>query len=799
MASAVVDIEGIVQGVGFRPFLFNLAKEHGLTGWIQNRGNDGVRARVDGEKDNIDAFLADIPAKKPPVARVDDVRVTWLKQPGRFKDIQLKPSEDSKGATIVLPADIATCDECVAELMGNGPGGTSNKYYQYPFVSCSACGPRFTTVTDMPYDREKTTMVDFPLCKDGPERCVAEYSDPDNRRFHAQSFSCPRCGPHYQLLDGNGCVVAKRLDALRAIPDLLVDGQVVAMKGIGGVHLVADACNDIAVDRLRNRKRNREFKPFAVMVAGLDTARRYADLSSIEEEWLVSHRRPIVLVRQRSLSGLSAKVAPGLANVGLMLPYMGTHHLLFEFCREQGIDALVVTSGNLSGLPMAIENDGILMQLKGIADAFLLHDRRIEQRCDDSVGKVVDGMFLLTRRSRGFVPEYIPSPVDAGDRAFLAVGPELHATAAILRGNKLFPTQYIGDVENLETLDFLQKAVVHFRRLLRLSNPDITGIACDAHPLFHSTTYASELADELGVPLHRVLHHHAHCAALAVDQRLDPEHPCVYITCDGVGYGADGNAWGGEIFAGKLSSLQRVAQLQYRRMPGGDACVTFPGRMLASILRDGLGRDEVESQLGVNHLDAFNDRQEDLGIVLDMLDNGDSLPLTSSTGRVLDAASVLLGASKRSTYEGEPAIRLEGLAASHGTRNDGLVEKMADVIRLLECDGSTQVDCGPAFQLMIDELAGDRSIETRGTLALAFQAGLGLMLGNLAVTIAARQGIDTVGFTGGVSLNEFILPEIKNQVIGAGLQFARHEMLPPGDGGVSCGQAVLAYLAHVER
>jgi hydrogenase maturation protein HypF len=350
----------------------------------------------------------------------------------------------------------------------------------------------------------------------------------------------------------------------------------------------------------------------------------------------------------------------------------------------------------------------------------------------------------------------------------------------------------------LEILDFLQQAVGHFRRLLLLSNPDITGIACDAHPLFQSTAFASELAGELDVPLHRVLHHHAHCAALAADQRLDPKQPYIFIACDGVGYGADGNAWGGEIFAGKLSSLQRAAQLQYRRMPGGDACVEFPGRMLASILRDNYDRDEVETLLAGNYLECFNGRQEDLGIVLDMLDAGEDIPLTSSTGRVLDAASVLLGTCTRSTYEGEPAMRLEGLAASHGTRDVGLIEKMADAIKLLKCGGSTQVDCGPAFQLMIDNF-GDRSIKTRGTLALAFQAGLGLMLGNVAVTIAARQGIDTVGFTGGVALNEFILTEIKNQVIGAGLQFVRHEILPPGDGGISCGQAVLAFLEHVEQ
>ncbi|MEX2680412.1 MAG: carbamoyltransferase HypF [Candidatus Sigynarchaeota archaeon] len=800
MESIRVDIEGIVQGVGFRPFLYNLAVAHGLKGWVMNRGNAGVRLRLEGDKASIDRFLSEIDKKKPAISRVDSISVEQVTPPENFSTMMIKDSEDAMGPAIVLPADIAICDDCIKDMTGNGPGGKANKYYMYSFVACANCGPRFTTVVDLPYDRSRTTMVDFPLCDTiQSPTCKQEYEDPNNRRFHAQAFSCPNCGPNYFLADHDGNVLSRESDAHKQAAKKIKNGNIIAMKGIGGVHLVCDATSDRAVLRLRERKGDRKFKPFAILVPDIVMARKLVEISDAEERVLTSHRRPILLLKRKFPSALSPHVAPGLNSVGIMLPYMGSHHILLQYCKAQGLGPLVFTSGNRSGVPMAITNDDIVAQLGSLADYFLMHNRRIEQRCDDSVGKTIGDAFMLIRRSRGFVPEFIPAPVDTGGKAILAVGPELHSTGAILKGNKLFATQYIGDVVNLETLTYLQQATNHFLRLLRVRGKDIAAVACDAHPTFHSSTWAKEFATAIGTSLNPIYHHNAHCAALALDNKLDPNESRVYIACDGVGYGVDGKAWGGEIFIGSLYDLLRAAHLKYVPMPGGDVAVQHPARMLAAFLHGKMARSEIESLFADRLIHAFKGGRDEFALVLNQLDAGDKLPLTSSTGRLLDAMSVALGACTEMTYEGEPAIRLEGMVFPGSTVDPALKKSYLDSFIIKERGGSIEIDMSGAFPFLIQQTNRYTGPRDRARHALAFQVAVGEFLGNTAVSIATRDGVKSIGFTGGVSYNEFIFTAIRDAIRAAGLDFFHHKNLPPGDGCVAAGQALLAWLAARDK
>ncbi|MHA1682898.1 MAG: carbamoyltransferase HypF [Promethearchaeota archaeon] len=780
-----VDIEGIVQGVGFRPFLFTLAGKHGLTGWILNRGNAGVRMVLEGSNSMITAFLDDIERKKPKISRIDDITITHLETNQHFDDLEIRKSENGTGPTIVLPADIATCDECVAELMGRGIGGKNNKYYKYPFIACAKCGPRFTTVIDLPYDRPMTTMIDFPLCKDAPEPCFAEYTNVNDRRFHAQTFACPNCGPTYWIEDAGGKILARGIDAITRVAREIKRGSILAMKGIGGVHLLVDASNSSTLKELRKKKRNRKFKPFAVMVASLKEVRQHAFTSPTEETYLSSHRRPIILLKKRRDSTISEEVAPGLSTTGFMLPYMGTHHLLLDECKKNGIGPIVLTSGNVSGLPMAITDGEIRDQLGGIADFFLLHERRIYQRCDDSVAKVCGDDMLLIRRSRGFVPEFIPSPVDIGKSGtIIGIGPELHSCGALFKGNKIFSTQYIGNVTNLETLDFLDDSISHFRKLLRIEEGSIEMIACDAHPGFVSTRYAGEISEELEIPLSRIYHHHAHCAAVVVDNQLDYTEHRVYVTCDGVGYGVDHNAWGGEIFAGPINSLERRAHLAYRKMPGGDSAVKYPEKMLASILHGSMARVELEAVLAKRNIEVRN-------FVLDQLYGGREMPLTSSTGRILDAASVILGACTEVTYDGEPAIRLEGLGDFIDNVDEDLVRAY---ISSFSVTNLNEINLAGGLLFMLERATPESSLHERARHAKSFQIAIGRFLGEIACDIAGQESIKEIAMSGGVFLNKFIFPAMKAIIAERGMHAYYHKNVPPGDGGISTGQV---FMGHV--
>ncbi|MHA1714968.1 MAG: carbamoyltransferase HypF, partial [Promethearchaeota archaeon] len=658
-------------------------------------------------------------------------------------------------------------------------------------------GPRFTTVIDLPYDRDRTTMVDFPLCRNVANSCYSQYHDVNDRRFHAQTFACPACGPHYFLMERAGKILARGVDCFRAVANSIKKGLIVAMKGIGGVHLVVDATNTDAIKTLRARKKKRKYKPFALMAPDLESIKENAFISKIEEKIIQSHRRPIILLRRKASSKISELVAPGLSTLGFMLPYMGSHHLLFKYAKSIGLGPLIFTSGNISGLPMAIRNEDITKQLKVLADLFLLHDRRIYQRCDDSLGKVISNNFMLIRRSRGWVPEFVPSPIEIGDSSIIAVGPELHVTAAVFKGNKIFPSQYIGNVVNLETLDFLKSAIEHFSKLLRLNKKEISAVACDAHPLFHSTGLAESIAGDTGATLFRILHHHAHCASLLLDNRLNPEEHVLYITTDGVGYGADGNAWGGEMFIGPLLKLSRVCHLAYLKMPGGDACVKYPARMLASVLHEKLDGNELETLLARNYLDGFRHETSEIHVVVNQLTANKNLPLTSSAGRVLDAASAALGLCSKRTYDGEPAIRLEGFGDLIDNVDEALIENYYHLFKATSVNGTVLLDFNDGIMQLVELYDGGARKKELVLNSQAFQRAFGRFLGINAVNIARENDIKMIGFSGGVAYNKFIFSELKKTIEQSKLNFFHHVNLPAGDGGVSAGQAILASLMMI--
>ncbi|MHA1535702.1 MAG: carbamoyltransferase HypF, partial [Promethearchaeota archaeon] len=586
-----LEITGIVQGVGFRPFLYNLARNHDLRGVILNRGNAGVRLTLQGNRENFEEFIDNIEKKKPKISYIEKLTVKESEISETFTDLRIGKSEEGRGISLTLPPDVAICDDCLRDMRNPD----LQKYYNYPFIACAVCGPRFTTVRELPYDRERSTMIKFPFCKEAkPESCSAEYSDFLNRRFHAQTFACSVCGPNYQLYDkGKTSIKTNSIDEiLKITAKRIKEGEIAAIKGIGGVHLVCLANDDKTVLKLRKRKGKRKNKPFALMVPNLIILEDYLKISDKERRFLTSFRRPIVLLEKSSnfsASNISEFVAPGLNNIGIMLPYSGIHYLLFDHIGKQ---PLVYTSGNKSNIPMAIENEKIFDQLNNLADFFLLHNRPIYQRADDSVLRIHNDKVKLIRRSRGYVPEYFALPFEVETPAAISTGPELSVTGAILRNKRIFPTQHIGNVTHLETYEFLKESLYHMKKLLQIKDSEIKYIACDAHPEFTTTKLAQELSTKNNIKTYKIQHHFAHTLSLMAENNVKQDEKIVGISVDGVGYGDDGNVWGGEILLSGYNGYERLGQLQYQPMIGGDRCTKFPARMAASIILNSLERGE---------------------------------------------------------------------------------------------------------------------------------------------------------------------------------------------------------------
>ncbi|MDR3751038.1 MAG: carbamoyltransferase HypF, partial [Terracidiphilus sp.] len=630
-----VQVCGVVQGVGFRPFVYRLAQEEGLAGFIGN-DTDGVTIEIEGPAARVEAFLRRLRSEAPPLARIDSIAVRETAALGEA-EFRIVASEVLGRVSTGIPADAATCPDCLRELLD-----PKDRRYRYPFLNCTNCGPRFTITRRIPYDRPQTSMARFRMCA----ACQAEYDDPGNRRFHAQPNACWECGPRVWLLQTAESEAIQGEEAVQRTLQLLAAGKIVAVKGIGGFHLSVDATNEAAVQRLRERK-HRYGKPLAVMVKDVEAARAVCALTGEEEALLQTSARPIVLARARAGNGIAAGVAPGIPWLGVFLPYAPLQHLLFADAR---IRALVMTSANLSEEPITIDNDEAQARLGEIADAFLLHDREILQRCDDSVVAVVDGAPQLIRRARGFVPLGVELPLDAPP--LLAVGGHLKNVFALARGRHIYQSQHLGDLENLTGLEFFKESLAHLMRTFEIEPETVVH---DLHPGYLSTTWAKEWARERGVGLIAVQHHHAHVAGCMAEHGLEGQ--VIGLALDGTGYGTDGRIWGGEVLVSRLDGFERFAHLDYVPMPGGEAAIREPWRMALGHLSAAgfeMTCNETLSLLGATEKEAR--------VLMRMIERCVNTPLTSSLGRLFDAAAAVVLGRRVVDYEAQAAIEMEGIA-----------------------------------------------------------------------------------------------------------------------------------------
>jgi len=752
-----VGVRGVVQGVGFRPFVYRLAQEEGLAGFIGN-DTDGVTIEVEGEPERAQAFLVRLREETPPLARIDSVvaREVALKGDEGFRIVA---SEVLGRVSTGIPADAATCGDCLRELLD-----PKDRRYRYPFLNCTNCGPRYTITRRIPYDRPQTSMAHFTMCA----ACQAEYDNPVNRRFHAQPNACWDCGPQVAL-QAAGSEKSRGEEAVERTIQLHAAGRIVAIKGIGGFHLSVDATNEAAVERLRARK-HRYGKPLAVMVRDVDAARDICTLTGEEEALLTTPARPIVLARKKSGNGIAESVAPGTPWLGVFLPYAPLQHLLFADERDR---ALVMTSANLSEEPIAIDNEEALARLGGIADAFLFHDREILQRCDDSVAAVVDGAPQLIRRARGFVPLAVPLPMDAPP--LLAVGGHLKNVFALARGGFAYQSQHLGDLENLTGLEFFQESLDHLMRTFEI---DPHAVVHDLHPGYLSTTWAKDWARERGLPLIGVQHHHAHVAGCMAEHGLTGE--AIGLALDGTGYGTDGKIWGGEVLICRLDGFERFAHLEYVPMPGGDAAVREPWRMAFAALRSaGFDVETTAALVGASPQEAR--------VVAQMIERKVNAPMTSSLGRVFDAIAALVLGRRIVDYEAQAAIELEGIAVDE---NDDLdrADYVPELIGATTSAAPWLLRTRSIWHAVVDDLKRGVS---KARIAARFHAGIAEGFVLAAMKASAKGGIDQVVLSGGCLHNRRLARLLRAGLEAKGLKVYAHLVVSPGDGGLSYGQAAV--------
>lgn len=738
-----VCVSGLVQGVGFRPFVWREATERGLAGWV---GNDatGVVLEVEGRQAQVAALLAAL-HRPPPLARVDGVH-SEIRTPTGADGFWVRTSQTAGERRAQVSPDTATCADCLRELRA-----PDDRRFGYPFINCTNCGPRFTIVVSVPYDRARTSMAAFAMCAD----CQAEYEDPADRRFHAEPVCCPACGPALRLLDSGARLVAG--DPIAAAATALRDGAVVAVKGLGGYHLAVDACDEPAVARLRTRK-HREARPFALVVAGADGARELCEVGAPELELLASPAHPIVLLRRRAGSRLAPSVAPGSPTLGLMLAYTPLHHLLLEAFGGP----LVLTSGNASDEPIAFDDDDAAARLSGLADLLLVHDRAIRTRVDDSVCTLIRGRVVPVRRSRGYVPGPVSLPVQP-PRPVLACGAALKNTFCVTRGDQAYVSHHIGDLDDYATTQSYLHGIAHLTGLLDVAP---TVVAHDLHPDYPSTRYAHDLPD---VQLVGVQHHHAHIASCLADNGA--VGPVLGVAFDGVGLGTDGSAWGGEFLVADLIGFTRAAHLAPVAMPGGDAAARQPWRMAASHLQAAYDGQIPE------HLAVAGRQGNRWEHVLSAVRAGVNAPLTSSVGRLFDAVSALLGVRDVAGYEGQAAIELEHVAdpaerGSYPMALFGDVVEVAELVRGLVRDVLAEVGVP--------------------VVAARFHNAVADMVLGVCTVLREQHDLSRVALSGGVFQNALLLDRCLEGLQASGFEVLTHRQVPPNDGGISLGQACVA-------
>ena len=806
-----IHVTGIVQGVGMRPFVYREAMAHGICGWVLNAG-DGVHIEAHASGAAVDGFIATLSEHAPDAARVERVEVaelaagTWDAVDER--GFRIVASQDQTAHTTLVSPDIATCDDCLRELFD-----PTDRRYHYPFINCTNCGPRFTIIRSLPYDRAATSMDRFPMCP----ACAAEYADPLDRRFHAQPDACFDCGPHVTWREvnasGDEAPAAPTIGSTRETSDaiiercveLLASGGIVAIKGLGGFHLACDAANEQAVVELRRRKR-RSNKPLAVMVRDIVDAERLCHIDDVERELLGGGVRPIVLLRRRATGegdspdvlALAPSVAHDLPELGVMLPYTPLQHLLLAAATSRGMHALVMTSGNLSEEPIETD-DGLAWEhlvAAGIADALLGNDRAILSRYDDSVVRVVDGVVMPVRRARGYAPQPLPLPtIDAAAPCVLACGPQQKATIALTRedtngASVCFVSQHIGDVENGETFDAWNAARTRLEDLFDLAP---AALACDLHPSYLSSQWAREQARRRNLPLIEVQHHHAHIASVLAEAiaagQLAPDARVLGIAFDGTGAGTDGTIWGGEFLVAGLADFERAAHLRTWALPGGAASVRDARRNAFALLSE-LGL--LEHPGAARLLDGLD--EQTCSVTATMIERGINSPRTSSMGRLFDAAAAILGICNKATYEGEPAIELEAAAwralGGKPVRLDG-----NDTGVFTSADDSPILDPQPLIEALLNGIEAGAPADR---LALGFHIAITHATTRVACEICAREGLDTVALSGGVFMNRLLLQLLTHELKDAGLAVLVPHTVPVNDGCIAYGQAAIAR-AHLAQ
>jgi hydrogenase maturation protein HypF len=747
-------IRGIVQGVGFRPFVHRLATQLALGGFVRNESG-AVRVELEGSRESLDAFDRALYRQAPPLARIE--QIAWEPIPRRGEQhFWIEPSGGAACDDVFISRDVATCDECLAELFD-----PCDRRYRYPFLNCTQCGPRLTIIEGAPYDRERTTMARFAMCA----YCRAEFEDPGDRRFHAQPIACPACGPRLKLVDASGTDMAAA-DPLADFVARILEGRIGALKGLGGYHLVCDATAEATVRELRHRK-GRDEKPLALMVADVEQAELIADINAAERELLLSAKRPIVLLTRRA-SQLAPSVAPGNPRLGIMLPYTPLHHLLL---REASGIPLVMTSGNRSDEPIAYEDSDAIGRLGGIADAILTHDRPIRVRCDDSVTQVIAGRESPVRRSRGYAPQPITLPI-ACPQPMLAVGGQLKATFSLGRNRTAFLSHHLGDLDHWPAYEVMVRDVQLYEDLFRVC-PRV--VVHDMHPDYASTQYARQRAVEQGLSTFAVQHHHAHVAACLAEHKLTG--PVIGVAFDGTGLGTDGGIWGGEFLVADLRGFRRVAHLRYVALPGGDQAIREPWRSAAAHLTDA-GCDLEALSPSVEH------RQ--LKMVQQMIERPFNCPRTSSVGRLFDAVAAIAGMRTSVSYEGQAAMELEWLAARCNDATEYPLEIIAD-----QTDQSAPliIDTRQLIRAVVADVQRGLAKES---IARRFHNTLATMIGGVCEEIRRHTSLTAVALSGGVFMNVLLTEQTIVQLQAAGFEVLYHRLVPANDGGLGLGQLAIA-------
>ena len=751
MKRAEIGITGIVQGIGFRPYIYNLAQRHLIRGWVFNN-EKGVFIDAEGEDERVDQFIQEIPELAPPLARIESFQVKHL-EPLGYTTFEIRKSEEAQDKFVLISPDVATCDQCLSELFS-----PENFRYRYPFINCTLCGPRLTIIKDIPYDRHKTTMAPFIMCP----VCQKEYEDPSDRRFHAQPNACPACGPSLQLMDRGGEDVPG--DPVEKTLDLLAKGQIVAIKGLGGFHLACDARNQGAVSLLRSRK-YREDKAFAVMCRDLEEVKEHCDFNEEEEKLLLNVQRPIVILRRKENSAIVHAVAPCQDTLGVMLPYTPLHHLLLN----GPLKALVMTSGNVSDEPIAYKNEEAYERLSKIADYFLFHNREIHMRCDDSVTRIIEGKPHILRRSRGYVPFPIKLPYPL--EMILACGGELKNTFCLTRGQYAFMSHHIGDLENLETLNSFEEGIEHFKGLFYI---EPRAVAYDLHPDYLSTQYALSIPD---IPRIGVQHHHAHIVSVMAENGMEGD--VIGVAMDGTGFGLDGTIWGGEFIKANLRDFNRLAHLKNVPMPGSTMAIKEPWRMAMVYLLEAFGDEAVK--LKIDLIKRMDSQKWD--ILKRAIEKRINTPWTSSMGRLFDAVSSLLSVRDDVHYEGQAAIELE-MIADKGVKEGYPFSIHQDEIPMVF--DSAEMMRG----IVRDLLDGTPSSKISGK----FHRTVARLIVETCDAIRSNQELNRVVLSGGVFQNVFLLSLVTEGLRRSGFDVYTHHLVPTNDGGISLGQAVIAHM-----